>query len=115
MATAYVKGGGGDADLRMKGILYFALARSLESEKNKLDHALVRNRSKLEERLKKQYRSWKDMKKILDSWGVPEDIYAYKEDTGSEVESWFYWTRGEAAVFTNGQETGRISFAPQEE
>lgn len=114
MATAYVKGGGSDTGMQMKGVLYFALARALGSDDNKLAKSAISNASALEKRLREKYSTWKDMKKVMDSLGVPEDVYAYKEDSGSDVESWFYWAKGEAAVFTNGYETGRISFAPQE-
>ena len=114
MARAYVKGGGSDSEMRMKGVLYFGLARSLGSEDNKLPKSDFKNAEALENKLGQKYSTWKDMKKTIDSLGVPEAIYAYKEEGGSNVESWFYWTRGEAAVFTNGRETGKISFAPQE-
>lgn len=114
MATAYVQAGGSDSDMQMKGVLYFALAKSLGSEDNKLPKSEFKNSSALEKKLGEKYSSWKGMKKVIDELGVPEDIYAYKESSGSDVESWFYWTQGKAAVFTNGIETGRIQFAPQE-
>jgi len=115
MATAYVKAAGGDKDLQMKGVLYFALAKALASEENKLKKSEFRNVSTLEKRLKSKYKSWKDMKKVLDELGVPEDIYAYTQESGGKVEAWFYWTQGKATVFTNGDKTGSIEFAPQEE
>jgi len=114
MATAYVKGGGTDKDMQMKGVLYFALARALGSDDNKIEKSEFKKASALEKRIQKMYGSSKDMKKVIDEMGVPEDIYAYQEEGGSNVEAWFYWTRGEDVVFTNGYETGKISFAPQE-
>lgn len=114
MATAYVKGGGSDNEMQMKGVLYFALAKALGSDNNKLAKSAFKDKSSLEKRVKDKYSTWKDMKKVMDGLGAPEDIYAYKEDSGSDVECWFYWSLGEAAVFTNGYETGKINFAPQE-
>jgi tetratricopeptide (TPR) repeat protein len=114
MATAYVKGGGSDNEMQMKGVLYFALAKALGSDNNKLAKKDFKDTSILEKRLKEKYSTWKDMKKVMDGLGAPEDIYAYQEDSGSDVECWFYWGLGEAAVFTNGYETGKINFAPQE-
>lgn len=114
MAKAYVMGGGSDNNMQMKGVLYFALAKALGSDDHKLAKSAFKDQSALEKRLKEKYSTWNDMKKVLDGSGVPEAIYTYQEDSGSDVESWFYWTKGEAAVFTNGYETGRISFAPQE-
>ncbi len=113
MAQAYVKAGG-SSDMQMKGVLYFALAKALGSDEYKLEKSKFRNESTLQKRLGDEYATWKDMKATMESLGVPENIYAYKEDSGSDVECWFYWTKGQAVVFTNGYETGRIQFAPQE-
>jgi tetratricopeptide (TPR) repeat protein len=114
MASAYVKAAGSDSDMQMKGVLYFALAKALGSDSNKLAKSAFKDTGTLEKRLKEKYKTWSDMKKALGSMGLPEDIYAYTEDSGNEVEAWMYWSKGEAAVFTNGYETGKISFAPQE-
>jgi tetratricopeptide (TPR) repeat protein len=114
MATAYVKGGGADQDMQMKGVLYFALAKALGTDDNKLDKKDFKDTEALTNRVKGKYTTWNDMKKVMDGLGAPEDIYAYKEDSGADVECWFYWALGEAAIFTNGYETGKINFAPQE-
>ncbi len=114
MASAYVKAAGSNSEMQMKGVLYFALARALESDDNKLAKSTFKDTATLEKRLKDKYKTWADMKKAIGSMGLPEDIYAYTEDSGNQVEAWMYWSKGEAAVFTNGYETGKISFAPQE-
>lgn len=44
--------------------------------------------------------------------GAPDDIRAFKDPQGAEVENWFYWTRGTAYGFLGGAERYAESFAP---
>jgi tetratricopeptide (TPR) repeat protein len=114
MATCYVKSGSTEEEAKTNIVLYFAIANSLQSDQNRLRRSDYGDRRKHESRLKDKYRSWNDMKKALDSSGTPEDIYVYTDESGHEFETWFYWTMGEAVVFNDGAEYGRIRFAPQE-
>ncbi len=43
---------------------------------------------------------------------VPDEIRAFKDLQGSELENWFYWTRGTAYGFSGGLERYAESFAP---
>ena len=114
MATCYVKTGATDQETQTNIVLYFAIANSLQSDQNKLSPADFKDRTKHEGLLKGKYRSWQDMKKALDSSGTPEDIYTYTDESGHQFETWFYWSTGEAIVFNDGSEYGKIGFAPQE-
>jgi tetratricopeptide (TPR) repeat protein len=114
MATCYVRSGSTEEEAQTNIVLYFAIANSLQSDSNRQDPSEYRDQSKHEGQLKSSYRTWKDMKKALDSAGTPEDIYVYTDESGHKFETWFYWTMGEAVVFSDGAEYGKISFAPQE-
>ena len=35
--------------------------------------------------------------------GKPEDVYLWESD-GQKFESWFYWSKGQAYHFSNGQQ-----------
>jgi tetratricopeptide (TPR) repeat protein len=114
MATCYVRTGATDKETQTNIVLYFAIANSLQSESNRMNPADYKDRSKHENFLKNKYRTWNDMKQTLDSFGTPEDIYTYTDESGHKFETWFYWTRGEAIVFNDGSQYGKINFAPKE-
>jgi len=41
--------------------------------------------------------------KVSGSMGKPEDVYLWESD-GQKFESWFYWSKGQAYHFSNGQQ-----------
>lgn len=44
--------------------------------------------------------------------GAPDEIRAFKDLQGVELENWFYWTRGTAYGFSGGAERYAETFAP---
>jgi tetratricopeptide (TPR) repeat protein len=116
MATCYVRSGSTESESQTNIVLYFAIANALQSDDNRMNPSDYRDRGSHESLLKSKYKGnrWNDMKKALDSSGTPEDIYVYTDESGHQFETWFYWTLGEAVVFSDGAEYGKISFAPQE-
>jgi tetratricopeptide (TPR) repeat protein len=63
--------------------------------------------------MKARYGDTGDMTKILQELGTPEEVYVY-EESGSLVETWFYWSKGIGQYFANGKTPpkSRVTFTP---
>ena len=47
--------------------------------------------------------------------GEPEEVRVFTDATGGEYATWFYWSRGKAFAFYNGEKKYETSFKPQRE
>jgi tetratricopeptide (TPR) repeat protein len=45
--------------------------------------------------------------------GAPEEVRVFTDATGGEYATWFYWSRGKAFAFYNGEKKYETSFRPQ--
>ena len=63
--------------------------------------------------MKARYGDTGDMTKVLQELGTPEEVYVY-EESGSLVETWFYWSKGIGQYFANGKvpPKSRVTFTP---
>ncbi|MCX5800081.1 MAG: tetratricopeptide repeat protein [Candidatus Eisenbacteria bacterium] len=52
--------------------------------------------------LKARYGDTSEVAKVIQERGVPQEVYVY-EESGSLVETWFYWSQGKAMYFVNGR------------
>ena len=46
--------------------------------------------------------------------GAPEEIRTFTDAQGGSYVAWFYWTRGRAYAFRDGQDAYQIEFRPQQ-
>jgi tetratricopeptide (TPR) repeat protein len=60
--------------------------------------------------LNKVFGNGNDMVGVASEYGVPEEILFY-EESGLDVETWFYWEKQVFVSFVNGKETGRTDYS----
>jgi hypothetical protein len=56
-----------------------------------------------------------DLKAQYRESGEPEEIRTYSDNTGSQYQIWFYWSRGEAYCYQDGKEIHAKKFRRVEE
>lgn len=65
----------------------------------------------LEAEVKKNYGGASDALGTIKEKGVPQEVRSHDEG-GVKVDTWFYWSRGEALAFSNGRRLATVSFEP---
>jgi tetratricopeptide (TPR) repeat protein len=54
-----------------------------------------------------------DLGKVFTERGSPEEFRSYTDSSGNNMDSAFYWSKGQAIAFYGGQKRGEVSFTPE--
>jgi len=54
-----------------------------------------------------------DLGKAIGEKGQPEEFRSYTDSSGNNMDSAFYWSKGQAIAFYGGQKRGEVTFPPQ--
>jgi tetratricopeptide (TPR) repeat protein len=62
---------------------------------------------------KTRYGATGDVAKALKEKGTPEEVRSYTDSSGNDMDSFFYWSKGEAIAFYGGHKRGALAFPAQ--
>ncbi|MBD3161026.1 MAG: tetratricopeptide repeat protein [Candidatus Eisenbacteria bacterium] len=91
----------GDKDKRVAGLVFSQALRSGEVLEDVQE-------------LRQEYGVQSDIERKYREEGAPEEIRSFTDATGGRYVTWFYWTRGRAYAFHNGEEMYQTEFQPQQ-